>query len=241
MNQPTTYRGRSESISDNEDTEREAALSEFLQTIAQEHSLPQSSVERLRLFITSGCCPLPPKIETALDAVLQAVSRVRLLDSKTKYDPRRLKRYDEINRSVKSLRSLVQTMSSIGIAPVGMDSYVADGINLSCPLYVCLDLGLRQRRRHFTQLFFQAFVLPAKYRTELKRTTSSSSSNPEPHHEGMKVAEGGRYDDLVSCSPMACLCVCLWLRKFFRSEDTVLLATLVQLCSVSTPMLPYRR
>jgi hypothetical protein len=148
------------------------------------------------MLLSSGCCPLSTNLEDAVDSILRAVGNLRLLDANSNADPRRLKRYDDIGRSAKHLKDISQVLKMIGVKPHLHGDYQKhpefdENDQVSRPLYLCLDLGLRQRRRHFNQLYFQAVLIPP------------SMLNPESSHRagesevGVKVAEGGRYDDLV--------------------------------------------
>lgn len=167
--------------------------------------LPKSAAKRLKVFLASGCSPLPANIVEALDMILFATDKVRLLDGKNQAtDPRRLKRYEEIARIVKSLKNLVQLMTSMGIGPVfGSSNEVTSNV-ASRPLYLALDLGLRQKRKHFNgQLFFQAIVLPDNF-FDTDPSEQDTKNRKSILGLGSKVAEGGRYDDLV-CVCRRCL------------------------------------
>ena len=68
------------------------------------------------------------------------------------------------------------------------------------PVFISLDLGLRQRQKNMHgQIFFQAVVVPDSYfverRTELKMVDNESLLS---ENLGIVIAEGGRFDDLVS-------------------------------------------
>lgn len=59
--------------------------------------------------------------------------------------------------------------------------------------YISLDLGLRQLRKHYHgHIFYQAIMLPNDIST-FRRSDALSAAKDE----GIKIAEGGRYDDLV--------------------------------------------
>lgn len=206
--------------------------------------LPKSAAKRLEVFLTSGCSPLPANIDEALDAVLVATGKVRLLDDKNRVtDPRRLRRYEEIAKIVKSLKQLVLLTATMGIGPIfGSKSDAVDGI-VSRPLYIALDLGLRQKRKHYNgQLFFQAIVLPNNF---FDLDPSEQDTNRKSILGlGSKVAEGGRYDDLVrgsffliivvTRSVIVSLSLILAVPVALRSEDIVHQETLVLLSSIST-------
>lgn len=170
-----------------------------IEEVVKNGVLPMSAARRLEVFLTSGCSPLPANIDDALEAILVATGKVRLLDAKNQAtDPRRLKRYEDIARIVKSLKRLVLLMESMGIGPVVGSKNNATGTVASRPLYIALDLGLRQKRKHFNgQLFFQAIVLPDNF-FDTDPSEEDVNNRKPILGLGTKVAEGGRYDDLVS-------------------------------------------
>lgn len=168
----------------------------------ESRALPQSAANRLKLFLTAGCSPLPANFIDALDTILLATDKLRVFDAESRVaEPRRLKRYEDIARIVKSLKHLLLSMCTMGIGPLYGSKHESQNGLTSRPLYLALDLGLRQRRKHFHgQLFFQAIVLPDNF----FGTTSTETSDQEASQKsvsivgyGMKVAEGGRYDELV--------------------------------------------
>ena len=164
-----------------------------------ENGLPRTSAQRLHLFISSECCPLPTNLDDAVDAVLRAVENLRQLDANSNADPRRLKRYDDIGRGAQHLKNLSKVLKTIGVSPHfhddqhrHNDTVETDQLSsISRPLYICLDLGLRQRRKHFSLLYFQALLIPPSMLYPEARAKVGKTDI------GVKVAEGGRYDDLV--------------------------------------------
>lgn len=196
---PQHQRKRSSSVSQkggNDGSEKPDA-SALLETSVKGKVLPRNAANRLEVFLTSGCSPLPANIDDALETILAAIGKVRLLDAKDQgTDPRRLKRYSEIDKSVKMLKNLIFLMKAMGIGPiVSTKDTVVDGL-ASRPIYLALDLGLRQKRKHYNgQLFFQAIVLPDNFFEMDPREHDSKQKSILGL--GTKVAEGGRYDDLV--------------------------------------------
>lgn len=236
---PRTQRKRSSSVSQSRGpNDMGFDVMGQIEATSKSLGLSKSAEKRLGVFLTNGCSPLPAHIDEALDTILLATSKVRLLDGKNQVtDPRRLKRYEEIARVVKSLKQLVALMKTMGIGPLfpfKTDSKSGLG---SRPLYIALDLGLRQRRKHFNgQLVFQAIVLPDNFFDTDPR--DKERKGKPIVGLGTKVAEGGRYDDLVRGSRrfvILCHChrslystVCLSVSLFFinRFENIVLLVTL---------------
>jgi histidyl-tRNA synthetase len=159
-------------------------LERQLETAVSSHGLPAAASNKLRAFITKGCMPLPCNVEEAIDKLQAAVAYLLSTDKEARVDARRMKRYDDIGRNLNGLKHLVATLSTLGMSPLlGSGKHGRAATRVSRPLYISLDLGLRQRRKHFHgQLMFQCIAIPDDY------------------FEGIKVAEGGRYDDLVSSS-----------------------------------------
>ena len=188
-------------------TFREATKKEILfgklKEVVEDDSLPSPAAERLRLLISNGCLPLSPDINLALDALQGAVSTLRQNQENTKIDPKRLKRFDDVARSIRSMRNLVQSIKAVGISPL-IDAVEVTGTpgRINRPIYVSLDLGLRQRRRHYHgQLVFQCISIPNNFFDFAQGDVSAGETNEtilSPSVGCFKIAEGGRYDDLVS-------------------------------------------
>jgi hypothetical protein len=179
----------------------EEILDKFLSDAIDSQGLPVSSATKLRLFITSGCMPLPAEVTEALEAIKAAVAQLRQNDSPTEYDPRRLKRFEDVGRSLKQLTSLVHTMHSVGVGPRFGSGPKQKENSVNRPLYVSIDLGLRQRRKHFHgQVFYQCIAIPGNYFEQGRPDDEERETNEtllEFSGRGLKVAEGGRYDELV--------------------------------------------
>ena len=179
------------------------SLGRQLSDAVQSLGLPVSAADNLRILIVNGCLPLPPDIGEAMTSIQSAVSQLRQRQVDLKADNRRLKRFDEVGRSLKSLKNLVDVMEATGIAPLfGRKTKNHRNRRLNPPLYISLDLGLRQRRRHYHgQTLFQCIALPNDYfDKDIHNECDESSTVCSPHGQGSKIAEGGRYDDLVSSS-----------------------------------------
>jgi histidyl-tRNA synthetase len=181
-------------------------LERQLENAVSSHGLPVAASNKLRTFITKGCMPLPCNVEEAIDKLQAAVSYLLSTDKEARVDPRRMKRYDDIGRNLNGLKNLVATLSTLGIPPLlGSGKQGSTATRVNRPLYISLDLGLRQKRKHFHgQLMFQCIAIPDDYFEEI-------ASEFDEHNDfvissagrGIKVAEGGRYDDLVSNSGLA--------------------------------------
>ena len=67
--------------------------------------------------------------------------------------------------------------------------HTSNSKNISYPAYVSIDLGLRQKRGNFSGgTFFQAILL---------QDTFFEDGDDKANGKGIRIAEGGRYDDLV--------------------------------------------
>ena len=198
-------RGRSFSLGQHSDTsdDREIPTAEsYINAAVESQTLPKAAAKRLQLFLSAGCCPLPANVDDALDTILAAAGKLRQLDAQNQVaDPRRLKRYEDISRIIQSLKSLIFLTKTMGIGPVhGSEKETQESVT-SRPLYIALDLGLRQKRKHFNgQIFFQAIVLPENFFEKTACDPNAQDKNQSIVEQGTKVAEGGRYDELVSTS-----------------------------------------
>jgi histidyl-tRNA synthetase len=114
-------------------------------------------------------------------------------------DTRRLKRYDEIERCCKHLRSLCKVMKMIGISSQYSchrdssreSSDASQHSAISRPLFICFDLGMRQRSPTYNMLYFQAILIhPSSFNVQARSILRQSEKS-------LEIAEGGRYDDLV--------------------------------------------
>jgi len=171
-----------------------------LSDAVENQSLPIPAANKLRAFITKGCMPLPCNIEEATDKLLSAVLFIRSSDKEAKSDPRRMKRYEEIGKILKSLKNLIASLGALGVGPLLGSGKQSSKGRVSRPLYISLDLGLRQRRKHYHgQLLFQCIVLPDSYFEDVADTGEEHTNDyvTSSNGPGMKVAEGGRFDDLV--------------------------------------------
>lgn len=169
-----------------------------LQEAISKHELPSEAADRLRTLITNGCMPLPSNFEEALDKLQGSVNLLRSSDKEVKVDPRRMKRYEDISRNLNGLKHLVLSLDSLGVSPLFGSGKHSSTSRVNRPLYISLDLGLRQRRKHYHgQTLFQCIAIPDNY---------FEDNNDEETNEyvisslgrGIKVCEGGRFDDLVS-------------------------------------------
>jgi len=108
----------------------------------------------------------------------------------------------EVVRCINQLKQLLKAIEALGIVSAGdakMNKkdhpYIGISKNLSYPAYISVDLGLRQKRKHFSgALYFQAILLRDNF------AAGEGKSNNDRiifGGKGTRLAEGGRYDDLT--------------------------------------------
>jgi len=170
-------------------------LERHLAEAVANHGLPFPAKEKFGVFIQC-CFPLPPDIWESIECLKKAIAKIRSLDGSKKEEPRRKKRFEDAVDSLKSVRDLIQVLHDLHVVPI-LGSEATRESPVSLPLFVSLDLGLRQRRKHVHGgLIFQCIVLPNNFFVHLNSAehnevlTSSSG-------KGIKVAEGGDYSQLV--------------------------------------------
>ncbi len=173
-----------------------ALLDELLKRAETEHGLPAIATKRLRAFLTKGAClPLPTDVYTALDSLQDGTKKLRALDEQRPQLPRRKKRYEDVARGLRAVRNLIDAMGALGILPRSGCKINSEmhGNRYHPPLYISLDLGMRQPRKHYHgHFFFQAIMLPDEL--DLLEINDALLAAKD---KGVKIAEGGRYDDLV--------------------------------------------
>ena len=97
-------------------------------------------------------------------------------------------------RCIQKLRQLLKAMEALGVVTSTakqskMDQQQPNNKNISYPAYISIDLGLRQKRGNFSGgTFFQAILLQDAF---------FEDGNDKANGKGIRIAEGGRYDDLV--------------------------------------------
>lgn len=178
-------------------------IDEYLDIAVDSYDLPRPAANKFKNFLSCGCLPFPADICKALDVLQTATKKFRSLENENKIETRRLKRYDDVSRGIHSLTNLVHTLGEMGINPLfqggeGSSMDVIEESNkrfISQPAYLCLDLGLRQRCKNMHgHLLYQAFVVPDSFFSNNDDHADLKSAHKE---DEMKIAEGGRYDDLV--------------------------------------------
>ena len=179
-------------------------LDSCIEDLTSNYGLPLESANRLKTFLT-GCLPLSCKIESCLNSIQASTNKLKNIDIKGEMDSKRSRRYADIAKHLGRIRRLIHSMRAMGLYPL-VDAFAANktkssqGDNrVTAPAFISIDLGLRQRRRHMHgSIFFQAVVLPEDYFIGVMDTNFEDNETLlSAQGVGVKVAEGGRFDDLV--------------------------------------------
>jgi len=177
-----------------EESNRSNQLSENLEEAIAVHGLPAPAADRFRAFVET-CLPLPPDINDSIECLKRGIAKIRSVDD-TKMEPRRAKRLEDAAKSLKSVKDLVFLLRSNLEPLIGSDRY-ADTMHLNRPLFVSLDLGLRQKRKHYHGgIIYQCIVLPDTF-FETRKSEEDNDLLISATGRGMKVAEGGDFSELV--------------------------------------------
>jgi len=176
------------------------SLVKEVQTVLNEactkHDLSNSAAQRLLDFVvacrsTRSSC----SIQESISGLKRALSSLRSAVPSNE-DPRRLKRLEDAARSLRVVLDVCNSYESILCKPlVDTDS----GSKSKCiPLYIALDLGLRQRRKNYHGgILFQCIVLPDAYFDTKGGELETHAALISPTGSAVKIAEGGEYSDLV--------------------------------------------
>ena len=170
----------------------------YLGISMDKHGLPQAAVERIRIVFTKSCLPLPSAdADKACDLLYDGIERLRQIDTHSNALSRgKVKRFEDVFRSLRSLRLCLSLMKSLGVQ-IMSSSNPEKNHQISSPIFVSLDLGFRQRRKHYHgQLLFQAISVSGDY----SKKTGTKHEHLDVFLAGgfaTRLAEGGRYDELV--------------------------------------------
>jgi histidyl-tRNA synthetase len=183
-------RKRSMSRGDSGLKSRAERLEDFLAEARCDHGLSHSAANRFRGFLRH-CLPLPTNINAALGILRDTMERM-VMAHDHQDDARALRRFEDATRFTWHLERLVNLLNEIGFSSLVHSTSVLSGNSLNRPLFLCLDLGMRQKRKQYHGgLFFQAIAIPSNFspQDQDKMVDSSEIS-------GLKIVEGGRYDDI---------------------------------------------
>lgn len=136
-----------------------------------------------------------------LDVISESIKKMHNADMNSSSHSAEVKNlsrncFGEAMRCINQLRQLLRAMDALGIVAALRLESPQDGLKkkVSYPAYIAIDLGLRQKRKHFSgRLYFQAVLL----HDDFFCGNGESSLNLTFDGKGTRIAEGGRYDDLV--------------------------------------------
>lgn len=190
-------KSRSRRIEKNEKKARIERLESILGEAVKENGLPKAAADSIREFIIA-CQPVDMDVSMCIDSMKKALASMRSMEKVT-LEPRRAKRFEDAARSLKCIRDLTCTIAAVGLGPLmHRDSEVIHDSYLCKPLYISLDLGLRQRRKTYHGgTIFQCIILPDDYFDQPSSLDEDHDSLISFSGRGIKVAEGGNYSELV--------------------------------------------
>ena len=166
-------------------------------------NLPKHAAKRLRAFFSSFLIP-HLDANKVLDTIYEATKKLHHADvnsSNYSDDIKRLSKncFNEVIRCIGQLKQLLKAIEALGIVSAAKINkkdhiYIGQSKNLSYPAYITIDLGLRQKRQHYSgALYFQAILLQDNFATD----DGKSNNRIVFGGKGTRLAEGGRYDDLT--------------------------------------------
>lgn len=157
--------------------------------------LPSSALEKFRVFIES-CLPMSADIYESIEAIKRAITKLRTLED-SQLASKREKRFEDAVKSLRTVQELVSLLYTT-MPPLVTPKKVTQSALFNRPLYISLDLGLRQRRKHYHGgMIYQGIVLPCNYFDATPEIFEDNESIVSPSGRGVKVAEGGDFSDLV--------------------------------------------
>ena len=159
------------------------------------YGMPELAAERLGDFVKT-IFPLPTDMNESIESLMKAVTKIRSMNDKV--ETRQMKRFEEAGKSLRSLKDLYTTLRSLGLEPLTSRRGEASTKRLSRPIFISLDLGLRQRRKHYHGgVIYQCIALPDDFFSQELNPDDTNDVLISPSGNGTKVAEGGNFSDLV--------------------------------------------
>eukprot|EP00578_Thalassiosira_sp_NH16_P006270 CAMPEP_0181120618 /NCGR_PEP_ID=MMETSP1071-20121207/24259_1 /TAXON_ID=35127 /ORGANISM="Thalassiosira sp., Strain NH16" /LENGTH=1767 /DNA_ID=CAMNT_0023205299 /DNA_START=89 /DNA_END=5389 /DNA_ORIENTATION=+ len=177
-------------------------LDKCLESAVLDDNIPKRCEKRLKIFLSFFLIP-HMDANSALDVIYEATKKLHSGDINSSNHNEEIKRlskscFVEAMRCIHKLRQLLKAMEKLGIVPAAKlhkkdQPHTRLIKNLSYPAYISIDLGLRQKRTNFSGgLYFQAILLQDDFFQKGERTPNRKYGGL-----GTRIAEGGRYDDLV--------------------------------------------
>lgn len=173
------------------DRGRRDEINKRLSHAVSAHDMPREAARKMELLFMES--PLSPRAGDGVLYLQRTLSKLRYIENES--NPKRLKRYEDAARNLKVLSDLVFLLEfhlqpHFSRAQVGETRY-------SRPLFISIDLGLRQRRRTYHGgVVFEAIVLPSNYFSD-QTLQETNDELVMTSGRGMKVASGGDFSELV--------------------------------------------
>lgn len=151
--------------------------------------MPQSAADRLKAFVKC-CLPLPVDVNASIECLKKAIIKIRGIGGDN-VEQRRVRRFEEALKSLGSIKDLYAMIQNLGLDPLTSQPQVRKG-QFCRPLYISVDLGLRQHRKHYHGgILFQCIVLPDDFFLGNLNPDDTNDTLTSPSGRGTKVAEGG--------------------------------------------------
>jgi hypothetical protein len=165
----------------------------ILDEAVQNRGMPVAAATKFRDFV-AACLPVHTDITSNIKSLKQAIARLRTLEHHG-VEPRKMKRFEDAAKSLNSVKDLIDVLGSLDIGPtISIVGNEDKQVSRSRPLYISLDLGLRQRRKHYHGgTLYQCIVLPNDFFEKPPNFEEDHSSSSQC----IKIAEGGNYSELV--------------------------------------------
>lgn len=165
-------------------------LEDFIAQAKSNYGLSSSASNRFRSFLRS-CSPLPVNINDAIISVKEAIEKMSKNHDQQE-EARSLRRLEDAGRVIRHLERLMKHLHAIGFPSTPQAASSTPEYAVSHPFFMSLDLGMRQKRKQYHGgLLFQAIAIPSNFFDQNRDRTTD-----EMDKIGMKIAEGGRYDDM---------------------------------------------
>ncbi|KAG7354267.1 serine/threonine protein kinase [Nitzschia inconspicua] len=165
-------------------------LEEFIAEAKSNHGLSSSSSNKFRGFLRD-CSSLPTNIALAIATVKKTLENMSKAGDHQD-ETRSLRRFDDAARVIRHLERLLKLLNTIGFSSHSQETLAAPDHAISFPLFISLDLGMRQKRKQYHGgLIFQATAIPSNFSDQNRDRMTNENEN-----FGIKVVEGGRYDEM---------------------------------------------
>jgi hypothetical protein len=172
------------------------SLNALLNDAVSRQGLTDRAAKRFSFFVKE-CFPLPLDVFLAIGNLQQAVVNLKSIDD-NREDARREKRLDDAAKSLRSLRNLIAVLNDLNLGPLNEGQRPVEGKQPARPLFISLDLGLNQRRKHYHGgTIFQCIALPNDFFKTKVDLTEHNETIIAPSGRGIKIADGGNYSELV--------------------------------------------